>query len=1661
MNYNWYVPLFNCFDSGVVNKFLLFAVFSCIFPFSGNAQYSNNWVNFSQQYYKIPIGKNGIYQLSYANLQAGGFPVASVDPRLVQLFHRGVEQAIVIQGQSDGTFNAGDYIQFYAQRNDGTLDSLLYQPSSYQPHKYYNLYSDTSAYFLTWNLTGNAGKRMSTFTQNNVTGIPVEPYQKHQELDLYVGQYSAGNTIDDGEIENTFFDQGEGWTDNYICTQNSGCTGFQDYVIQNLINGVSSTTPTLDVLIVGRDELNHQTQVWVGPNSTSLRLTSTQTFINFQTQFVTTGLNATDIGPTGTLTVEVRALGVDGVRDKVSVSYIKVIWPQSFDVTGLTKTWLTLNANPSGKSYIEMTNPTSGLGVWDITDPNNILVIGTKSAGNILSAVVPNTTTARQLFVSSEINTPTFEPVTFQQINAAAYNYIIITHSTLLNAAQTYASYRASTGGGQYSPLVITVDQLYNQFNYGEISPLGIFQFMKFMVANSSPKYLFLIGKGRDVSDGYYREVSIPPTERKELVPTAGFPASDMAFTANLNGSGFAPAVATGRLSASSPNDVTTYLNKVQTMESTPLNALWRKQGLHLSGGILPEELTQFRSYMDGFKSIAQGPYWGAMINTIGKQQAEPVQEINISNQINAGVNLVTFFGHSSPGTIDIDIGYASDPTLGYNNPGKYPVFLINGCNAGNFFTSGTSFGEDWMLAANKGARGFIADSFFGFVNNLDNYSNLFYSIGFADSTFIQKGIGDVQKQVAVQYLQEYGSDMADETQVQQMVLLGDPAVKLFGAAKPDYETDDTAISLISLDGKPVTALSDSFAIHVIVKNFGAAIEVPLQVQLVRTYSDNTTRTYDSTFAPVLFQDTLIFKLRKEKSTGFGSNQFKVTLDYQNLIKELDKTNNTGSASFVIPLGGTQNLYPVPYAIVNTPVTNLLFQSSEPLSGTRNFQVQIDTSSSFNSPFLIQQTVSGKVLASFSVNLLPQDSVVYYWQTKFDQPNVNESTSWTASSFTYIGNSPTGWMQRKFPQLNQNTISGLVENANSQQLDFIENSTSLLVTTYGDSSATPYTSVSVKVDNQEYNLATQGDPCRNNTIDVMAFDKTTLSPVDILNLIFQDPRNCGRSPEVIFDYAPTDMDDGTNSDFIALVDSIPTSDSVLIFSIGNAGYSTWSPNIISTLAQLGIAQSQLSTLQDGDPVVILGRKGAPAGTAKVFQATASPANAQPLQTAATLTGGNTSGEMTSVVIGPALRWKQLIAQARDIQTSDQYNFSLSGLTLDGHETVLQSNVPEIVDLTSISAQQYPYLKLTLQTEDDITLSPVQLRQWIVVYDPVAEGVLFYNGPPNQQVVSEGQTWTGAYSFVNISAQSFTDSLTVNFELLNGTTLSSVIRNFKIAAPPPGDSTNFTVSTNTRGEAGLNDVDVYVNPKILPEQYYENNVIDLGGYLNIKGDTIAPVLDVTIDGRYLVNNDFVSPNPVIQIKLIDEDPYLLKTDTTGITIVLTYPCSATDCTGQQIFFSRSDVQWFPATATSDFRIEFTPKNLPDGEYILFVQAADESGNLSGSEPYQVNFQVENEITFAFQSVYPNPSSSLFFFNFVVTGNQVPESFGLNVYAFDGRLLQQFTIADISDFHIGTNQLIWDPTDNSGPMVPSGMYVFRMQLSIQGKEYSQTGKLILIR
>jgi hypothetical protein len=356
---------------------------------------------------------------------------------------------------------------------------------------------------------------------------------------------------------------------------------------------------------------------------------------------------------------------------------------------------------------------------------------------------------------------------------------------------------------------------------------------------------------------------------------------------------------------------------------------------------------------------------------------------------------------------------------------------------------------------------------------------------------------------------------------------------------------------------------------------------------------------------------------------------------------------------------------------------------------------------------------------------------------------------------------------------------------------------------------------------------------------------------------------------------------------------------------------------------------------------------------------------------------------------------------------------------------------------------------------------VQLARWLVIFEPVAEGLIFYRGPVSQQVLFEGQVLSSDFGFVNISDKAFPDSLTVRYDVLNHVNPGTSPSTMRISPPLPGDTTLFAVPLKTLSKAGLNDVELFVNPRIQKEISYDNNVIVLSEHLKVIADDAHPVMDVTFDGRYLEDNEFVSSNPVILIRLWDENPFLIKTDTLGIRIFLASQCGSEDCEYQQIHFSGSDLTWTPATETSHFTAQFTPNDLPDGTYRLRIEGTDASGNTSGDAPYEVTFRVEHEPSVLAVPPYPNPFYLETNFDIVVTGAAViPYYYKFQLTTLNGMLVTEFSDNAVG-LHIGKNRIKWSGSAMDGKSLPNGIYLYRLVISSGDQQWASRGKVVLLR
>ncbi len=1670
--------------------------------------FANNWLVQGQQYFKIPISTTALYRVNHDVLVSSNIPTAQFTPQNIQLFRRGIQQNIkVIDNNNNNVFDTDDYFEFYGSQNDGKLDSLLYTSKEAHINPNYSLYSDTSYYFLTSSNTGPY-KRI---TQQNFTGSPVnQPYIYDEIITTYRDTYLKGYYYNDAAI-NSRYGEAEGWSSG---TSSSTASNANAAITKTIpINNAYTTAGQayLEVSLAGLNNsdfsnyIEHQFQISIGKDASSLQvignsptLTTNRGFVNY---LYTTEINDLSVFSSNSFVVSIKDNST--FRDAIfSCAYIKIKYPQTPVETSNSKTLLTeIN---SGNSYNIPLVAGYTPNTYDITDLNNITSIGSTINNNALNfSINTNSQQHRIALIANPAIVPALFPVNVLPLYTSTDStYIIISHPALMKPAKgsanpvaDYANYRASAQGGQFDVITASILDIYDNFNYGETSPAAIRSFCQFMCrnANQIPDYLFIIGKGRDINYNNYRHLSPSQKTDPNYIPSWGIPASDHLFVEGLAGQPrYIPAFPIGRIASTTPDQVVAYRDKIMAMESQPFDQLWRKRAIHLSGGRDEGQIAAFRSYMATFAQTYKGPYVGGLVNAYSKTTTNSVEVFNLSKEVNAGTSMITFFGHSAPNVTDIDIGYVSSELYDYNNTNKYPIILLNGCSSGNMFGSYT-FGEDWINTANKGAIAFIGNSGDGFTNSLYDYCSLWYDVNFADSTYLNRPIGNVQSEVFKRFKTLMGSsinNLVDTTiyiaQMQQSNLQGDPAFVLFKPNKPDYKTSDEQLFIRSADGRPVTAVSDSFLLGIVIQNLGLtnpAIRLPIKV--VRTFPDGTSITYAPKSVPEISNiDTVYFSIPTGGVNSFGNNSLTVTLNYNNSILEINSNNNTGTINLFLQQSGVSCLYPKEFSIVSVKTISLIAQSTDLLTKAKEYYFEIDTAWTFTSSIKQTQVISATSLPTWNdINLLQglpsnADSTVFYWRVRYKDLATGVDTLYGTSSFIYIPNSPDGWAQAQFPQFLKNHDSpSLKRDTLQRKWRFGQENLTIDVTTYGN--------VPPDYDYKKVRLYLNGAPYITGDFEfhggqgilAVAFDKSNLDSYTKFGDIFSYSRYvptyiCGQNSAINRFVAGGFIGDTINNNatknaylqFSAYLDSIKSQDYVLLFSVGNAAYSKWSSTTKNKLISQGA--TKLQHLTDNDPYILLYQKNVGVIAEIVADTSIDNYLKAPLTLQKTVSIKYDQGAITSTKIGPSSSWKQLFRKVEiDNPANDQWNFDLLGYDLKNNETVIKPAFVPVngMDLsTEIDSTKFSYIALraNLKDSDATTMTPPQLKHWIVTSNNnIPEGTIIVDNSDDKYSVTksvfEGDKVSVTYSFKNISNKPFKNPLIIQYSIKNLNTNKTFFAydTIKYVLEPMASFTK-TYTFDTYDFPGTNNLQVFVNPQLQQEEYYTNNVWIIP--INVIHVSINPVMEVTFDGAKIFDGDIVSPTPFINVTVTDFNKFKFKTDTTGIKLLLSR--DSLNATPQLLTFNTPGVRFIPETSNNKYRIEYQPPAaLADGKYILSVQATDASGNQSGINPYQVRFEVINKSAITNFFPYPNPFSNHTKFVFTLTGAEIPNEIKIQIMTVSGVVVREILQNEIGPVRIGNNitQYAWDGTDEYGDKLANGVYLYRVYVNSNGKSLDQRG------
>lgn len=1693
----------------MISKHNIWLLFLFLAKLSFAQPYGNEWIEnegYNKSYFKIAVTSDGIHRVSQATLAAAGLTGVSGDDLI--LYHHGQPHPIFVS--TNGLLGASDFIEFYGEKNRGEVDKQLYPDSTFQPNPHYSLFNDTAVYFLTVNSApvNPATKPRIQTTPNNLTGVSPEAWAWFTSRRVFSGNYSLGKPeiVFGTNFYNSIFDWGEGFVSGDF--GNCNCPATRSGNLSSPSAFAGGPTATINMVAIAKSVNNHRLQIRINGN-----LEVDSSFSGFQMMPFSFSISPAQISNT----TDIQLTGIAAGVDRNNLAYTEIIYPRSFDL-GNASTYKCVLPAGSGRRKIELSNFDDRGQGFVVYDLDNNLRIEVPNPGAVPFQVeLPPTSGDRELFFRSRASQDVNTVNSIKQINFTNFrnlgDYLIISHPKLyvdadnngINEVEEYRRYRdqLSSSTGAFDARIIDINQLYDQFAYGVPKHhAAIPNFIRWALNEWSPavtpQYVLLIGKGREYDD--MRQSS--SAYRGSTIPPYGYPGSDNLYTA-VSGTGV-PQVAIGRISVDFAGELDRYLRKVEQYEAAQAefgdpyqsisNKAWMKEIMHFGGGTGSGEQTRFRNYLNNYMRTIEDTLFGGNVTSFFKTSTSPIQQVqsqSLKSRIDSGISMLTFFGHSAPGTFDISF----DEPENYTNFGKYPLIFSNGCFAGYIYNSGKGISERFVLAENKGAIGFLSTTGLSLDVSLNRFATRFYenmayrSYGQTVGKLINGTIND---------LYATSPTISDEMTAHEMTLNGDPALILNQYTLPDYAIE---ASSIYFDPPILNASRDSFDINIVIHNLGMAIEDSIAVDVSRIILNsgggNNDLEYRKFVPAPKFKDTISFTLPTLIGIqGYGLNTFNISVESERLITELSETNND-LINQVTKSIVSDDIFPViPYefSIVPEQPITLKASTANPFAPAQNYRFEIDTTELFNSS-LLQSTIINQTggLVNWTPPMIWMDSTVYYWRVSKDSA-ISGNYNWNGSSFIYIDGEFPGWNQSHYYQFLKDDYANVFLD-NDREFKFVPDQKELEVTT-GKANAVggnlPYQQLAYSINGVNQHLFRMGGCGGSYGLTFAIINPNTGLPDASVNLNGDDWGddfgNYHCSDKFYLQYGYTFRTTGTtpgnhpiggrwSAVIERFIDSIPNGHYVLVYSLNEPSYQNWDTALSSALLSLGAVDilQFTSGLSNEAPYIFFGQKGN--GTFPVVE-TLGTNFSTPITETINFSGAWDEGFMRSDLIGPASEWGSFHWDYFSMEpgaSDDVQRVNIYGVRPGGTETLLQTILGRDTTLQWIDANQYPFIRLEAFLRDRVDRTPPQMDYWRVLFNPVPEAAL----NPNRLLSFVADTlFQGEELQLNIAVENLTPlpmhPMLMKYSVVDASNRQDTFYTREDSLPGNDYITaDFNFRLDDPRFLGQNILVIEANPdEDQPELAHFNNIGSIPFF--VAGDDINPLLDVTFDGVRIFDGDIVSAEPSVLINLRDENSFLRLTDTNIFDVSILFPNGSY----QELEDVDPNFVFYPAGSQGEnvARLEFSPIFPEDGVYELIIRDRDMSGNSSTFGEYRISFEVVNESTVSNVLNYPNPFTSYTRFVFTLTGSRVPDFFKIQIMSASGTVVRELTEADLGPIHIGRNvtQYGWDGTDQYGAPLANGVYFYRVATSIDGEQIERRensaidqyfekgfGKMVLIR
>ena len=743
------------------------------------------------EWYKIRVTEEGLYKIDRNFLSSMGLDISKIDPRNLQIYGNGgamlpesnaefrhedlVENAIYVNGEEDGRFDAEDFIVFYGQ----------------SPHRWFlnsemnfqhtlNIYDDHNYYFL--HLGTESGKRISSVNPN---------LSENTVVDFYTDK--KFHELENKNLKNS----GRQWFGEYFAF-NEGYT--MSFAFQNRLK-------TEPVRIKARGVARSSSATRLSFSHTGAEVLSVPfSRITSDEPYVDAGeAEAEFVSNFNSLDVQVSYNKNGNSSAFAYLDYIEVQAKSKLLYEGGQLIFSEPSTVAQGNvTKFNISSAEEGFIVWDVTDPTQTQALSLSNGSFTCS------TSDLRTFVIHDLNpasylTPVFqEQLSNQNLHGhEAADLLIITAPEFLESAQRLAALHTQEDG--IAVRVATTNEIYNEFSSGKQDLVALRSYIRMMYDKADtedelPKNVLLFGdasfdyKGIGVQNNSYTHQNFVPTFQSQQSFSLGPSYCTDDFLTFLDGNEGAQNtmrsdgmdVGVGRMVVQTQAEAAAAVDKIAAYYSQNALGDWRSNICFVADDIDDESWEHvLQANIDKIAEDVDTNYHNYNINKIyldayrqvsssgGERYPDARQAI--IDQVNKGALILHYYGHGG------EVGLAEERVLelsdinSWKNINNLPVFVTATCEFSRYDDpKRVSAGERVFLNPEGAGIALFTTTRTIFESDAKNLSKVFYKYALPEQAGEHLTFG----QIMMGLKNDLNSSGISSTNKLKFTLLGDPALK-------------------------------------------------------------------------------------------------------------------------------------------------------------------------------------------------------------------------------------------------------------------------------------------------------------------------------------------------------------------------------------------------------------------------------------------------------------------------------------------------------------------------------------------------------------------------------------------------------------------------------------------------------------------------------------------------------------------------------------------------------------------------------------------------------------------------------------------------------------------------------------------------------------------